>query len=216
MVFILSNLLNISLRHAVTGLLKIYVKLKSETEFGNVFAGVHDEEFKNNNMSTENLYNQEAVEKLKEMTEQIKVGMLCTRVPGTGQIHAVPMHIQETDDQGNIWFLFSSESESFRHLEAYPQVSLLFSDPGSYSFLSIHADTEISHNREKIDIYWSAMAAAWFDGKEDPRIQVLRIKPLEAHYWDNQSNKLVTFLKIAISGITGSQTDAGREGDLNL
>jgi len=168
-------------------------------------------------MSTENLYNQKAVEKLKELVEQIKIGMLCTQVSGEKHVHAVPMSIQEVDEQGNIWFLFSSESESHQHLLADSTLSLLFSEPGTYSFLSIHADSEISQDPGRIEKYWSPMVEAWFEkGKNDPRIRVLKIKPIDAHYWDNKSNKLVTFLKVAASAVSGKQMDIGREGDLGL
>lgn len=168
-------------------------------------------------MSTENLNNQEAIDKLKELVNKIKIGMLCTHDPGRKPIHAVPMSVQEVDEAGNIWFLLSSESDSFHYLQAKPMACLLFSDPGSYSFLSIHADSEVSRDKDRIEKYWSPMVAGWFvKGKEDPRIRVLKIKPLEAHYWDSETNKLVNFFKVAISGMTGSKLDVGREGDLNL
>ena len=38
----------------------------------------------------------------------------------------------------------------------------------------------------------------------------------DAHYWDNKSNKLVTFFKVATNAITGSNLDIGREGNLDL
>ena len=57
---------------------------------------------------------------------------------------------------------------------------------------------------------------AWFDGKDDPNIRLLKLTPEEAHYWDSGKNKLVTFLKMATSAITGIKTDVGKEGDLNI
>lgn len=168
-------------------------------------------------MSTENLANTEAIQKLKDLAMKIDVGMLCTHTSDSKHVHAVPMSTQEVDDEGNIWFLFSSESDSFNHLQADSQICLLYSDPGNYSFLSIHADTETSQDPIRIEKYWNPMVEGWFEkGKEDPRIRILKVKPHEAHYWDTKSNKLVTFFKVAMSGITGSKMDVGREGDLKL
>ena len=168
-------------------------------------------------MSTENLANTEAIQKLKDLAMKIDVGMLCTHTSDSKHVHAVPMSTQEVDDDGNIWFLFSSESDSFHHLQADSQICLLYSDPGSYHFLSIHADTETSQDPIRIEKYWNPMVEGWFEkGKEDPHIRILKVKPHEAHYWDTKSNKLITFFKVAMSGITGSKLDVGREGDLKL
>lgn len=168
-------------------------------------------------MSTEHLNNEEAISKLKEMATKIDIGMLCTHTKDSKHVHAVPMSTQEVDDQGNIWFLFSSESETFGHLQEDSTICLLYSDPGNYSFLSIHADTEVSQDQARIDKYWNKMIEGWFEkGKEDPRIRVMKVKPHEAHYWDTKSNKLITFMKVAVSGITGQKMDVGRSGDLNI
>lgn len=168
-------------------------------------------------MSTENLHNQEAIDKLKEMVDKIDVGMLCTFVSGSDYPYAVPMSRKEVDDEGNIWFLFSSESDTHQNIQKNNKVSLLYSHVGDYNFLSINGTSEISQDQALIDKYWNKMADAWFEkGKEDPRIRVLKVKPEEANYWDSKSNKLVTFFKVAASAISGQQLDVGRTGELNL
>ncbi|WP_126974361.1 pyridoxamine 5'-phosphate oxidase family protein [Gynurincola endophyticus] len=168
-------------------------------------------------MSTENLHDQAAVDKLKEMIDKIDIGMLCSNIAGSDYVHAVPMSRQEVDEQGNIWFLFSSESETYHNLQQNDKVSVLYSDIKGYNFLSINGTAEVSRDEARIEKYWNKMIEAWFErGKEDPRIRVLKVTPAEAHYWDNKSNKLVTFFKIAASALSGQKVDVGRKGDLNL
>ncbi|MFC3199348.1 pyridoxamine 5'-phosphate oxidase family protein [Parapedobacter deserti] len=168
-------------------------------------------------MSTENLNGQEAIDKLKDLVDGIDIGVLCTFMPGTDYPHAVPMSRQEVDENGHIWFLFSSESETHKHLQHNNKASLLYSDVRNYKFLSINGTAEISQDQGRIDKYWSNMVAAWFEkGREDPHIRVLKVIPEDAHYWDTKSNKLVTLLKVAASGASGKQMDIGRQGDLNL
>lgn len=168
-------------------------------------------------MSTENLNNTEAIEKLKKMVDSIDIGMLSTFTKGTNYPHSIPMSRQEVDDQGNIWFLFSAESDTYKHLQQNKEVSLTFGDIKSYEFLSINGTGEVSRDAARIDKYWNDMIAAWFEkGKEDPNIRILKITPAEAHYWDNKTNKLITFFKVAASAVTGSKMDIGREGDLNI
>ncbi|MFD2599834.1 pyridoxamine 5'-phosphate oxidase family protein [Sphingobacterium corticis] len=167
-------------------------------------------------MSTENLHNQEAIDKLKELIDKIDIGMLGTYPATSDFIHAVPMSRQEVDDEGNVWYLFSSESDTHTHLKANDQVSLLYSDISSHSFLSVNGHAEISRDQARIDKYWNKMIEGWFDkGKEDPNIRVLKVVPSEAHYWDTKSNKLITFFKAAARAV-GAKTDVGRQGDLHI
>ncbi|WP_298647973.1 pyridoxamine 5'-phosphate oxidase family protein [uncultured Proteiniphilum sp.] len=168
-------------------------------------------------MSTENLSNRDAIDKLKEMVDKIDIGMLCTFVPGSDYPHAIPMSRQEVDEEGNIWFLFSSESTAYQNLQNNNKVSLLYAHVGDYNFLSINGTAEISKDQARIDKYWNKMVETWFEkGKDDSRIRVLKVTPDEAHYWDNKSNKLVTLMKVAASAISGQQMDIGREGELHL
>lgn len=168
-------------------------------------------------MSTEDLKKGEAIEKLQQLVNDIDVGMLGTYPSAQEFIHAVPMSRQEVDDDGNIWFLFSSASDTYQHLQESDRVSLLYADVGDYSFLSINGRAEISTDQQRIDKYWSKMVEGWFQkGKEDPHIRVLKVVPIEAHYWDTKSNKLVTFLKVAASALSGKRADIGRQGDLDV
>ncbi|ASZ13489.1 pyridoxamine 5'-phosphate oxidase family protein [Chitinophaga pendula] len=167
-------------------------------------------------MSTENLHSQEAIDKLKKLVDKIDIGMLCSNI-NSGHLHAVPMSRQEVDEEGNIWFLFSSESDTYQHIQHDNKVSLLYSDIKDYNFLSINGTAEVSRDTARIDKYWNKMIEAWFEkGKEDPRIRVLRVTPSEAHYWDNKTNKLVTFFKVALSAVSDQKMDVGRKGDLNF
>lgn len=163
------------------------------------------------------MHRKEAVEKLKEMVDKIDIGMMCSFPADSDYPHSIPMSRQEVDEEGNIWFIFSSESDTHQHLSRNPRVSLLYAHVGDYNFLSVNGTAEISRDPERVDKYWNKMIEAWFEkGKEDPRIRVLKVTPGEAHYWDNKSNKLVTLLKVAASAISGQQLDIGREGKLNL
>lgn len=168
-------------------------------------------------MSTENLNNQEAVAKLQSLVDKIDIGMLSTFSKDDEYPHTIPMSRQEVDDEGNIWFMLSADSNTAKHLAEDHRVSIAFAHVGDYNFLSINGRGTLSRDQERIDKYWNQFVAAWFEkGKEDPDIRILKVTPCDAHYWDNKSNKLVTFLSIAYTAVTGNQTDMGREGSLNV
>jgi general stress protein 26 len=168
-------------------------------------------------MSTENLNNQEAIEKLKELVNSIDVAMMITYPKGAQYPYKTPMSRQEIDDEGNIWYLISSESETYENLKVDNKISLAFGDPGSYTFLSIDGIAEASRDQELIDKYWSKFVEVYFEkGKEDPTIRVLKVTPLDTHYWDTKTNKFMTLLKVASAAITGQKVDIGHQGDINI
>jgi general stress protein 26 len=168
-------------------------------------------------MSTENLNNQEAIEKLKELVNSIDVAMMITYPKGAQYPYKTPMSRQEIDDEGNIWYLISSESETYENLKVDNKISLAFGDPGSYTFLSIDGIAEASRDQELIDKYWSKFVEVYFEKeKEDPTIRVLKVTPLDTHYWDTKTNKFMTLLKVASAAITGQKVDIGHQGDINI
>lgn len=168
-------------------------------------------------MGTENLSGQKAIEKLQTLVKKIDVAMLCTQTEAPSNIHAVPMSTQEVDDEGNIWFVFSAESTTYQHLQSNKHVTLLYSDPAHYSFLSVDGSAVISRDQSRIDKYWNKMMESWFGGdKTDPRIRLLCISVTEAHYWDTDANKFVTFFKALLNAVTDGKTDVGRTGDLKI
>ncbi len=61
------------------------------------------------------------------------------------------------------------------------------------------------------------MAKAWFkDGKDDPKVTVIRVSPEESYYWDTQNGRMISLLKIAVAAVTGKEMDGGVEGKLKV
>jgi general stress protein 26 len=58
---------------------------------------------------------------------------------------------------------------------------------------------------------------AWFqEGKEDPNLALLKVQPSECYYWDSETGKMVQFLKMAASIVTGARLADGKEGKLEI
>jgi general stress protein 26 len=162
-----------------------------------------------------NLSQQEAIDKFKELTKHESICLFTTnlmKVPLTVR----PMHVQEVCDQGNFWFLSSSESDKNSEIANDSRVQLFISNPSKYEFLSVYGRASISRNREKIDKYWNEITKAWFDGKDDPRITVIKVTPEEGFYWDTKDGKLVSFIKILASAVTGKEMEEGVEGKISV
>lgn len=61
------------------------------------------------------------------------------------------------------------------------------------------------------------MANAWFDGKTDPKVSIIGVRPKDVRYWDTKHGKLVDMALMVYSAVTGDRNaDGGVEGELKL
>jgi len=166
-------------------------------------------------MSQKNLYNQEAKNKIKELAEAIDFTMMCTDLKHT-PFHSIPMSTKEVDEHGSIWFLSNKESHHTRHIISDDRVVLLYSKPGSMSFLKVYGNGQIVQDKNRIKELYGSMDDTWFDGVNDPNLCAIKLQPQEAEYWEPKHNKLVTLFKMGAGAITGSEPDLGNTGKLNV
>jgi general stress protein 26 len=170
----------------------------------------------NNASEIKNLSQREAVDKIKELIKHESTCHFATRlteIPLTTR----PMGVQEVDDQGNFWFLSPSDSDKNQDIAGDPRVQLFFSNTSNYEFLTVYGKATISRDREKIDKFWNDIAKAWFpEGKNDPRITVIKITPEEGFYWDTKDGKFVSMVKILASAVIGKTLEEGVEGTISV
>lgn len=166
-------------------------------------------------MSTENLNKEESWNRLRKMVDDIKVAMMVTGLEKK-PINAIPMRTKKIDDKGNIWFISAGNSEHNKNLQINEQVHLLYSKPDDNEFLTLFGQAEVTKDKSILKDLYSATTDNWFDGVDDPNLTAIKIKPVEAYYWDSKTNKYVTFLKMGLGALTGSSPDIGEKGKLNL
>ena len=131
--------------------------------------------------------------------------------------HASPMALQGVCDQGNLYFLSSSESNKNHDIQQDDRVALSFSNGGKYEYLTLYGNASILTDKPTIEKYWTDFANAWFEGKDDPRVTILKVTPFDGHYWETKNGKIVSAIKTVFSAVTGSgNDDGGVEGDLKV
>ncbi len=166
-------------------------------------------------MSTKNLYDDDAREKIKELAEDIDFCMLVTNMDEK-PLSAVPMSTKQVDDHGAVWFLSKASSEHNRNIAKDRDVQLLYSGTSDMEFLSVYGEAFIETNREVIHELYSKADNAWFDGKDDQEITAIKVNPKEAYYWDNKHNKMVTLFKLGMAAVSGNKQDISEKGKLEL
>lgn len=164
-------------------------------------------------MSTENLYNDEAKKKIKEMAEDIDFTMMATNLKKT-PLHMVPMSTKKVDEQGNIWFLSNKNSTHNKNIMEDAHLHLIYSDISDMQFLNVFGTATITTDRQVVDELYGKADDTWFEGKDDPNITAISVKPTEAFYWDPKNNKLVTLVKMGLGAITGDEPDTMDFGKL--
>ncbi len=163
----------------------------------------------------ENLGGSEAAQKIKELAEKAEVCFFCTNIASGKPFNTRPMSAQKVDEQVNIWFLSAVDSHKNDELQQDPYVQLLFQGSSHTDFMTLWGTCSINRNKQKIDELWEPLVKVWFtEGKDDPRITVIRFAPEDGYYWDTKHGGMVAFAKMIAGAITGTTLDDSIEGNL--
>ena len=167
--------------------------------------------------NTENLNNKEAIDKLKSLVNNIMICLFCTDLKTDDGATCRPMSAVKVCDQGNIWFFSEKDSDKNEAIVKDKDVQLSFSDPGKGSYLVVNGEAEIILDKTIIEDLWTPAAKIWFkQGKDDPNISVIKVKPNSAYYWDTDGNRMINLLKMVASVVTGTNLITGKEGAINI
>ncbi len=165
----------------------------------------------------ENLNNKEAIDKLKSLVNEIMVCLFCTDLKTDDGSTCRPMTAIKVCNQGNIWFFSEKNSDKNKAIAADKHVQLFFSHPSKNSYLVVNGEAEIIMAKTTIEELWTPAAKIWFkEGKEDPNISIIKVKPTAAYYWDNDGNRMINLLKMAASLVTGTNLITGQEGSITV
>lgn len=163
------------------------------------------------------LFGEEGISKIKELVRKSKSCLFCTNI-STGRPFATrPMSVQDVDDDGNLWFLSADDSHKNEELNEDNHVQLLFQGSSYSDFMSVYGKTKISRDKNKIDELWQPIYKDWFtEGKDDPRITVIKVTPIDAYYWDTKNNMAIGMLKRVAGAMSGKTMDDSIEGKIKV
>lgn len=165
----------------------------------------------------EDFSNEEAIHKLKRLVEEINICLFCTNLETDDGATCRPMGAQDVDPEGNIWFFSEKTSDKNKDIAHNKNVQLFFSHPGKGSYLVVNGEAEISVDKNKIEELWNPIVKMWFpEGKDDPNISIIKVKPTTAYYWDTNGSKMINLIKMVASVATGTNLIEGKEGTLTV
>lgn len=159
----------------------------------------------------------EAIKKIKVLADQAKICFFCTE-SSTGETRgARPMSVLEVDDEGTLWFVSPKDSEKNDEIDSNPAVRLYFHGSAHSDLMFLIGDAFIHRDRSKLKDLWNPFLKTWFtEGKDDPRISIIKVFPKEGYYWDSKHGNLVATVKMVIGSAIGKNMDDSVEGTLDV
>ncbi len=146
----------------------------------------------------------ESRQELYNHAEDMRFAMLTT-IQGDGTLYSCPMTFQERDEQGNMWFFLEKDSETASNLQSNVNLSLAFSCPEKNTFVAITGVGQLIEDPVMVAKLWKEELKAWFpQGKNDPKLALLRVDPQKGQYWDSPSSTLETVVGY-VKNIFGSE-----------
>lgn len=101
-----------------------------------------------------------------------------------------PMAAQIADEKspGPIWFFLTRTNTLIEKMQKTSSAIAAFSSKGQDVYATISGTLTIEANRNRIDDLWNPEAEAWFEGKTDPELQLIRMDLGRGRIWLDQSS----------------------------
>jgi len=109
---------------------------------------------------------------------------------GVDDGHTRPMTAQAENEQAPIWFFSSKDNALVQSVSKKHRAIAAFSSKDHQLFASINGELSIDNDRAVIDRLWNPFVAAWYTGKDDPKLVLLRLDAEHAEIWLNENNLL--------------------------
>ncbi|CAM3133034.1 General stress protein FMN-binding split barrel domain-containing protein [Sphingomonas antarctica] len=119
--------------------------------------------------------------------------------------HARPMTAQldnDDTDGGPIWFFTSTDNKLFAQLGegvigGGQRAMAHFVSKGHDVWATLHGSLSGTRDRATIERLWNPFVAAWYEGKDDPKIALIRLEPENAEIWID-ANSAVAGIKMLL------------------
>jgi general stress protein 26 len=154
---------------------------------------------------------------LKEMIEDIKIGMLTTRdVDGT--LRSRPLQTVGVDDDATLWFFTSQTSPKVDEAEdTAGQVNVSYANPANQDYVSVSGRASLVRDREKMRELYTKWVEVFFpQGLDDPDLALLRVDVEKAEYWDAPGSSVGRLYGLAKGLMTGDTDALGDNRKVNL
>ena len=112
--------------------------------------------------------------------------------------HARPMTARFEGRSGPIWFFSAKDTAIVENATHGHRSMFTFASKGHDLFATVHGTLSVDNDRAVIDRLWNRFVAAWYEeGKDDPKLALLRFEPERAEIWEDEWS-LVAGIKLLL------------------
>lgn len=129
-------------------------------------------------------------------------------VEGTRDGATQPMTANFEDQDrkaGKLWFFTANDHDFTRALGQSNRAIAAYSAKGHDLFASLRGTLSLDNDRATIERLWSPIVAEWYEGKDDPKLALLRFDLEDAKIWQSDIGGL---LKPAFNKLFGRKPEA--------
>lgn len=122
---------------------------------------------------------------LFDLLDDVRAGMLGLTAAGQG---LQPMTHFPDRAAGIIWFISSTDTDLVQGVDQGEDADYVATSRDQSAHASLRGKLYQVRNDEKLDALWSPMVGAWFAGRDDPKIALLRFDPETADLWQSTAS----------------------------
>ena len=120
-----------------------------------------------------------------------------------------PMTVNFEDEDceaGVLWIFTAKDHDLTRAMGQSNRAIASYAAKGHDLFASLRGTLRIDNDRETIERLWSPIVAEWYEGKDDPKLALVRFDVEDAKIW---LSDVEGFLKPAFNKLLGRKPEAG-------
>lgn len=129
-------------------------------------------------------------------------------VEGTRDGATQPMTAQFDEGQGPLWFFTARDHDVVAALGQSDQAIAAYASKGHDLYASVRGRLHAEEDPAVIDRFWNPVAAQWYEGKDDPKLIMLRLEIDSVKVW---LSDLGGFLRPALNKLIGRKPEEGSE-----
>jgi len=130
-------------------------------------------------------------------------------VDGTRDGATQPMTVifEDSDKNAGLLWIFTAKDHDFTRAMGQSNRAIgSYSAKGHGLFASLRGTLQIVNDRATIDRLWNPVIAEWYEGKDDPKLALVRFEVEDAKVW---LSDVEGFLKPAFNKLFGRKPEAG-------
>ena len=129
---------------------------------------------------------------------------------GATQPMTVNFHDQDRD-AGVLWIFTANDHDLTRAMGQSNRAIGSYSGKDHDLFASLRGTLEIVNDRSTVDRFWNSFVAEWYEGKDDPKLALVRFDVEDAKIWLSTVEGL---LRPAFNKLLGRKPETGAKQDV--